>query len=159
MPSFQLRQLLAVFWLLFAFGLASPLGEKGSLQSRQTICRTGFGCLGFGVSGWNSFLVDIPAANDPIVHDATSTGRVTNASIWNKSDGSCFFTIGVVPGYRPPPGQNIEVRAYVGSTQVTLNTDEVHELLNAFGTIPAAVINRARSSMSRAAVKVEWRIV
>ncbi|KAF5703324.1 hypothetical protein FMUND_13023 [Fusarium mundagurra] len=159
MASFKLHQFLSVLCLLFTFSLARPLDANGSLQPRQTVCRTGFGCLGFGVSGWNSFLLDIPAASDPHTHHAISTGRVTEGNIWTKGDGGAFFWISVVEGYRPPPGQRVEVRAWVGSTQLNLNNSEVHELQSAIATIPADVINRARSSMSRPAVKIEWRIV
>ncbi|PNP61415.1 hypothetical protein FNYG_13898 [Fusarium nygamai] len=125
MTSFKLRQFISALFLLFAFGLAAPVDANGSLQPRQTVCRTGFGCLGFGVSGWNSFLLDIPAASDPHTHEATSTGRVTQASIWTKGDGGAFFWISVVEGYRPPPGQRVEVRAWVGSTRLNLNNNEI----------------------------------
>jgi len=118
---------LSILCILLAVVLARPLetNDSPSIVPRQTVCRTGFGCLPFGNSGWNTFDLALPAAGDPLTHDGQSSGAEIQGSVWNRSDGSVFLGITLVDGYNPPHTDYIEVQAYIGGHQIRLNHNQI----------------------------------
>ncbi|EUC39525.1 hypothetical protein COCMIDRAFT_10389 [Bipolaris oryzae ATCC 44560] len=152
----------SILCLCLAVVTARPLQTSDSpiVLPRQTVCRTGFGCLPFGNSGWNSFGITLPAVGDPVPHDSQSPGAEIAATVWNKDDGTAFLGINLVDGYNPPPTDSIEVRAYIGSTRIALNQNDIRSLnAGAVGTVPAKPISLARASSSRVVITIKWRVV
>lgn len=153
---------LSILCLCLAVVTARPLQADGSpnILPRQKICRTGFGCLPFGNSGWNSFDIALPAVGDPLTHNAQSPGAEVAATVWNRADGTVFLGITLVDGYNPPPTDSIEIQAWVGRSRITLNRNDIRTLDGgAVATVPANLISRARSSSSTPAITIRWRVV